>query len=200
MKIPRNLIFILLSAAVVITAAAGCGSPLVFGPYPFEATLGDGAIDPADFETKSDIPVPVVLRSDLCQLPTEADFEAGLAEVLPNLSGSLSIHEVRLRKVILTGDAPFSMIRAMDLRYAGTNAIGIPEIPVNLGVAYSITGFGEQIELTPIGNVDLLELIRDNDQSPGQCPELWAFLVAATPEEAVAWHAEAEVDIYVALR
>ena len=73
---------------------------------------------------------------------------------------------------------------------------------VELGRASSASGFDSTIVLTPTVPVDLLTLIRENDNNPALgCPELQIYVVGDAPasEQPITWQAEANVDVYALL-
>jgi len=189
--------FVIVLAGCLLT---GCDTKgLVLGPYPLVLELGAGEI-PADAfgEGIPGVPAPVTLRMDYCTMPTEEQIAIALEDTVgPGLASVLRIGSIELESIRIDATAgDFSSLYALVLHYIPGSATALGR--VELGSAFSLTGFGSEVVLHPGSQVDLLDPIRENaDGAPQDCPQLELFLVGTAPEQAVAWTAEAMVDVYV---
>ena len=97
----------------------------------------------------------------------------------------------------LEGD--FSGAHFVMVNYVPAPVLGIPQLPVPLGQATALTGFGTEVVLDA-ADVDLLELIRANDESlSGECPSIQVVVIAtAVPTEPIRYMIELEIDAYAA--
>jgi hypothetical protein len=204
MKHMQNLNLIGL-ALTMVAFASGCGARVPVGPFPVALYLGEGQIDPAAFP-----PLPEragfegTLENDLCFLPTEDEVREVLAQAGDlNLSSLVEISEMDLKDITLTATSgDFSAITDIVVTYIPKPVGGVPLAGVELGRASSPTGFGSTIVLTPTAPVDLLALIRENDGNPAPgCPKLaiWVAGNTVASKQAIAWQAEANVDVYAFL-
>lgn len=176
----------------------GCnGKGIEIGPIPVTIPLGSGEIDPTALTNAEFGPIAVgTFEHELCTLPTEdqlADaFRAGAGFV----GRILELSRVELQETIVRAlDGDLRALKAIDLAYipAGDGLLG----RARLGSAISLTGFGDEVSLRPWSDVNLLELVRANDQSvSAECPSVEIRAAGAVPEAPITWEAEVRADIY----
>ena len=197
-----------LSAALVFcvlgTFLCGCGlknGGIEIGPVSFTVPAASGVFDASSFPEASALPFAMgTLEQDLCTLPTEDDLTAAFQQAGEiDLSSVVELSRVELDKTVLhatSGD--FNTVKAVQMYFVPKN--GSIFNAVNLGGAFSLTGFGDTIEIEPPDDVDLLELIQENDALVGEdCPKLLIHVAGSAPDESIQWDAEIHVDAYAML-
>jgi len=183
--------------------ALGCSvkNGLEIGPVSMILPMGSGTLDPAQFPDTPNQPIVIGrVHKELCDLPTEDQ----LTEVF-RTAGSIDLSSViRLSRLEL--DKTVLRVRSGTLR--DIKAVHLFFVPksgsvfgtVNLGGAYSLTGFGDSIEISAPDGVDLLALVKENDAMFGEgCPLLLIHAAGAVPDEPIEWEAQLEVDGYARL-
>jgi len=182
---------------------AGCSvkNGLEIGPIAMTIPMGSGTLDPSQFPDSGNLPILIgSVRRDICNLPTEDQ----LAEVF-RTAGSIDLSSVvRLSRLEL--DQTVLHVASGSLR--GIKAVQLYFVPksgsifgtVNLGGAYSLSGFDDTIEISPPSGVDLLELVRENDAMPGEgCPQLLVQAAGSIPEDPIEWEVQLEINGYAQL-
>ncbi len=200
----RNHLFAVPVAVSLLVCLNGCGlknGGIELGPVAVTLPVASGSFDASAFSQAQSLPlVTGVIEQDLCSLPTEDDLtqvfrQAGNID----LSGAVKLSRVQLRKTTLhatSGD--FHNVKAVQAYFIPKNGsiFGI----VNLGGAFSLTGFGDTIEIKPPKSVDLLELIQENDAMvSADCPKLRVRVTGTVPDQAISWEAEIDADAYAFL-
>jgi hypothetical protein len=209
----------LTACAVLVLALTGCDTKgLVLGPYPFEFDVAAGVLDESLFDTDNAglflkqadpaednallaLLTPLVLNVPYAGMPTEEDFSSQLGVVLGAVGSNTTLEAIDLTQITVTASTgTFNTVRAVSLWYIPKPFLGVPGIPTELGTAVSLTGFGSEIVLKPIGNVDFLKLIRDNDANFFEgTPELQLMVWGTPPADTVVWTAKGLADVYVRL-
>ncbi|MCC6488410.1 MAG: hypothetical protein IT364_13010 [Candidatus Hydrogenedentes bacterium] len=192
------------AACVIAAIFCGCGfknGGIEIGPVSFTLPVSAGVFDASAFPQASALPFAMgTLEQDLCALPTEDDLTDAFrmaGEI--DLSSIVELSRVQLNKTMLTATSgDFSTVKAVQVYFVPKN--GSIFNTVNLGGAFSLTGFGDTIEIEPPDDVDLLELIQENDALIGEdCPKLLIHVAGSAPDEAIQWNAEIDVDAYAML-
>ncbi len=187
-----------------VVLGTGCGlknGGLEIGPVSFSLPVASGVLDTSTYPQAQGLPlVSGVIEQDLCSLPTENDLtdvfrQAGSID----LSSVVKLSRVQLQRTVLhAANGDFRDVKAIQVYFVPRN--GSIFNTVNLGGAYSLTGFGDTIEIEPPKDVDLLKLIQENDTMPGQgCPTLRVRVTGSVPENAITWDAQIDVDAYASL-
>ena len=192
------------SACFLAVVFCGCGfknGGIDIGPVSFTIPAASGVFDSSAFPEASSLPFAMgTLEQDLCTLPTEDDLTAAFQQAGEiDLSSIVELSRVQLNKTVLTATSgDFSTVKAVQVYFVPKN--GSIFNTVNLGGAFSLTGFGDTIEIEPPDDVDLLELIQENDALVGEdCPKLLIHVAGSAPEESIQWDAEIDVDAYAML-
>ena len=193
----------IVSAVVSAVIIAGCSVKNGFeiGPIKMTIPMGAGVLEPSQFPDTSNLPLLIgKVRRDLCNLPTEDQ----LTEVFRtagsiDLSSVVRLSRLELDKTVLhVSSGSLEGIKAVQLYFVPKS--GSIFGAVNLGGAYSLSGFGNTLEIEPPSGVDLLELVRENDEMPGEgCPQLVVHAAGAVPTEAIEWEVQLEVDGFARL-
>lgn len=191
------------AACLALVFAAGCSvkNGLEIGPIAMQIPMGAGIIDPSQFPDPGDLPLAIgTVRRDICDLPTEEQ----LTEVF-RTAGSIDLSSVvRLSRLQLEK----TVLHVTTGSLEGIKAVQIYFVPksgsifgaVNLGGTYSLTGFGDTLEIEPPAGVDLLELVQENDAMFGDgCPQLVVHAAGQAPDEPIEWEAHLEVNGYARL-
>lgn len=197
-----------LGAVTAVCATAliisGCGfknGGIEIGPVSFTISAASGVFDASAFPEASALPFAMgTLEQDLCTLPTEDDLAAAFRQAGEiDLSSIVELSRVQLNKTVLTATSgDFSTVKAVQVYFVPKN--GSIFNTVNLGGAFSLTGFGDTIEIEPPDDVDLLELIQENDALIGEdCPKLLIHVAGSAPDASIQWDAEIDVDAYAML-
>lgn len=190
-------------AALAVLAAAACGpAGLNLGPIPVDFPIGSGAIDPDSLISIPGFDLSRTARQDFCALPTEED----IVDRLPEIAGIDMDRFVKLTAIELTGivvtaeSGDFSFLREITVSFVPKPVDGEEREPVVIGYAYSENGFGASVVLYPPDEVDLLELIRDNDDNPAsECPQIEITVTGSRPGTVVQWQGFLQADIYARL-
>ncbi|GMV94151.1 MAG: hypothetical protein AMXMBFR82_39290 [Candidatus Hydrogenedentota bacterium] len=185
-------------------AFAGCGlknGGIEFGPVSFSLPVAAGVFDASVYPEAESLPLATgVVEMDLCTLPTEDELTEVFRQAGEiDLSSFVELSRVELRRTVLhASSGDFRDVKAIQVYFVPR--YGSIFNTVNLGGAFSLTGFGNTIEIEPAKDVDLLELIRENDAIPGaDCPKLRVRVTGSAPDEAIAWDAQIDVDAYALL-
>ena len=193
-----------LAAVLCAVLLTGCGlknGGIEIGPVSFSLPVAAGVFDASVYPEAQGLPLASgVIEQELCTLPTEDDLtdvfrQAGGID----LSSVVKLSRVELQRTVLhASNGDFRDVKAIQVYFVPRNG-SIFNI-VNLGGAFSLTGFGDTIEIEPPNDVDLLELIQENDTMPGQgCPTLRVRVTGSVPEDAISWDAQIDVDAYALL-
>jgi hypothetical protein len=182
----------------------GCGwknGGIEFGPVSFSLPVAAGVFDASVYSEAQGLPlVSGVIEQDLCTLPTEGELTEVFRQVgAIDLSSVVELSRVELQRTVLhASSGDFRDVKAVQVYFVPRN--GSIFNVVNLGGAFSLSGFGDTIEIKPPDDVDLLEIIKDNDAMPGQgCPTLRVRVTGTVPEDAISWDAQIDVDAYAFL-
>ena len=192
--------FVALASLVAFT---GCGlkNGLEIGPITMMLPMGGGTIDPELLQGADNLPLVVgTVEQDLCSLPTEDQMtDAFRVAGSIDLSSVVRLSRVQLRRTVIRANSgDFRDVKGIQLYFVPKSGGVLNR--VNLGGAFSLTGFGDSIEIEPRSGVDLLELIRDNDASLGAgCPRLLVQAAGTAPDSPIVWEAEVVVDAYARL-
>lgn len=202
-SVERNLMRLVILVLLAAALAAGCGvkNGLEIGPISFAIPMGAGTMDPSVFANDANLPLLAgSVEQDLCNLPTE-DQLTDVFRVAGNidLSSVVRLSRVQLRTTVIRADrGDFRNVKAIQLYFVPRSGGVLGR--VNLGGAFSLSGFGDAIEIEPRSGVDLLELIRENESLPGTgCPKLLIQAAGTAPDSPIDWQAEVEVDAYARL-
>jgi hypothetical protein len=200
----RNHRIIATAAALCTLIVTGCGwknGGIEFGPVSFSLPVAAGVFDASVYPEAQGLPlVSGVLEQDLCTLPTEYELSEVFRQAGQiDLSSVIELSRVELQRTVLhASSGDFRDVKAVQVYFVPRNG-SIFNI-VNLGGAFSLTGFGDTIEIEPPDDVDLLEIIKENDAMPGQgCPTLRVRVTGTVPEDAISWDAQIDVDAYARL-
>lgn len=200
----RNHRIVASIAALCTLFATGCGvknGGIEFGPVSFSLPVAAGVFDASMYPEAQGLPVVSgVLEQDLCTLPTEDELSEVFRQAGQiDLSSVIELSRVELQRTVLhASSGDFRDVKAVQVYFVPRNG-SIFNI-VNLGGAFSLTGFGDTIEIEPPDDVDLLEIIKENDAMPGQgCPTLRVRVTGTVPENAITWDAQIDVDAYARL-
>jgi hypothetical protein len=186
------------TGGICILLACGCnGKGIEIGPIPVTLPLGGGEIDPAALANSEFGPVAVgAFQQELCTLPTEDQLVetfragAGFAGTILQLS-RVELEETTVRAV----EGGFNALKAIDLAYIPANGGLLGR--ARLGSAASLTGFDDQVSVKPRSDVDLLEIIRANDNSvSAECPSIEIRAAGVVPDAPITWEAEIQAGIY----
>lgn len=191
-------------AMMAFLIAVGCSPQgITIGPYPVSMPVEGGSIDPASFIlVPGGIEFEYTTREDFCALPTEQE----LADQMPavagiEMSGILKFKSINLSGLVLTATmGDFDFLREMTVSIVPKPVNGLPQEPIVIGYAYSPDGFGESVSLVPPDDVDLLDIIKANDDNPAPgCPKLEITITGTKPTERVDWEGTVEADIFATL-
>lgn len=185
-----------------VLALAGCGSGGVeIGPIPVSMPIEGGVIDPDDFPVPV-IPLTYTVRDDFCALPTEQDIVGRLPEIAGiELSGIVDLTEIELAGVVLTAvSGDFAFLREITVSFVPKPVDGEAREPVVIGYAADDEGFGDSVILYPPEDVDLLHLIRANDDNDAEgCPQVEITITGVRPAQEVEWEGVVETDLSAVL-
>jgi hypothetical protein len=200
----RNHRIIVSIAALCSLFATGCGlknGGIEFGPVSFTLPIAAAVFDASVYPEAQGLPVVSgVLEQDLCTLPTEDELSEVFRQAGQiDLSSVVELSRVELQRTVLhASSGDFRDVKAIQLYFVPRN--GSIFTIVNLGGAFSLTGFGDTIEIEAPDDVDLLEIIKENDVMPGSgCPTLRIRVTGSVPEGIVPWDAQIDVDAYARL-
>ena len=188
---------VLLSA--VVTSGCMEGQKIILGPIPLIIPVGTGIIDAVSIGLPPGIPSTVETEFPFCEVLTEDDILAVLEQILgPTLAPIFEVTEIELtgaRMTALQGD--LSGLTDLRAYYMPVAEPGMEPELVLLSSATSETGFGQSIQLEPAAEIDLLDLIRENENTSGEgCPSILVELSGLVPEEFIVLEAEIQVDVY----
>jgi hypothetical protein len=190
----------IVAGAVCAAALAGCdGNGVKVGPFPVSVDLGAGSFSAEAAGVPAGTKGTTTFDYPLCELPTEEDLnELARENVESNFSRLVSLSEILVQDVtILATQGNFEGLTAIAVFYVPAPVLGIPQLPVALGSAASIGGFDVEVNLEPLNEVDLLELVRDNDANlTDDCPTLTVVVTGEVPEIPIGWQATIMADVY----
>jgi hypothetical protein len=191
-------------AIVVVALVAACSPQgLTIGPVPVSLPVEGGSINPDEFILiPGGVELEFTIRQDFCALPTEQEITDRLPELASiDLSRIVRLKEIELAGLVLTATSgDFSFLREITVSYVPKSLLGLEGDPVVIGYAESPDGFGDSVVLTPPSDVDLLELIRDNDDNPSPgCPQVDITIRGVRPQETVEWEGLVETDVFATI-
>lgn len=117
-----------------------------------------------------------------CNLPTEDEIKREIKRQVGNaLGGLISLDKVELDRIILaTSSGDMSSLTGLFLGFVTVGAGGVTPVP--LGVASAPQGFGKSVTVTPLGDVDLLPILK---QPKPTCGAAVVTTVGSAPEKDV---------------
>lgn len=185
------------AALVALTACTPDGD-LVVGPVTVTARVGEASFLQTLFVLRGD--ATVTHRQRFCDLPSEEELEDEVLQVADfDISRFVQLHRLELVNTTLTATSgDFNFMTGMTVRFVPQPGAGPAVV---LGTASNPNGFGSQIVLTPVADVDLLELIRANDAAgDDDCPKLeYEITFKSIPLSDVEYTVDVTVDGYAEL-
>ena len=190
--------------AVASLLLAGCLPEQLarFGPFPIAVDLGSGALDasalglPVGTSGTVDITVPI------CDLITREEVDALAAANLESfLSSLITVDEIAVREFVITAvEGDLSGVQDVILFFLPKSASMLSSEPILVGRATAPEGFDQEIVIVPQSDIDLLEVIEDNENTPGPgCPALILTVTGTFSDEPTMWRGTLIADVYGAL-
>ena len=200
MRTPSITLKLTLALLSTIFVASCFGMAIPIGPIPVLIDLGGGVLDPAAFAgLPAGVTGTITVENDLCNLPSE-DVLLAVLEVVGDfdVSGLVDLTDLEVVTMTITASTgDFATLTDMVLTYIPKPLDGVPQAGIALGAASEPAGFGTTIVLTPSGDVDLLDLVRENDANPSaECPRLQVQVTGSLPPGPIAWTLSADLDAY----
>lgn len=153
---------------------AGCScAPIEVGPIEVVINAGETTVPSVEAKVGViDTSVPLTAVQMFCELPTESELQNSIESVegidVAEITEVTAIKLVETRIEALEGD--FNFFSAVTTRFRPVNGFGDPFI---LGAASAPQGLGTMVRLLPPVEVDLLDVMRANEDAPlGLCPAL----------------------------
>jgi hypothetical protein len=197
LKLSRVHLILPLLCATALTACDGAGVKV--GPFPVAVDLGSGTFSAESLGVPAGTKGTTSFELPLCNLPSEDDLNVLLAEnVDETVARLVSLSEIIVRDVtLLATRGDFGGLTAIAVFYVPAPLLGIPQLPVALGSATALEGFGVEVNLQPLNEVNLLDVVRENDSNPGdECPTLLVVLTGEVPASPIDWEAMIMADVY----
>jgi hypothetical protein len=191
--------FRVLPLTLIMASLAGCsGRSIEIGPIRVTAPLGEGTLLADMFSSKG--LVPITRTEDLCNLPTEEQLQESVLQAGNiNLSDFVRLSRLEVVETTFTATSgDFNFVSEVSVRYIPAPIDGVDQDPVELGSASNPNGLGTIITLVPPETVDLLDLIRANDDNPSdECPQLEIVATARTvPSQDVTFTIDTTIDAF----
>jgi len=188
--------FVVTGVLVLLTAlSVGC-SPVQVGPVQVVIDAGEVVLPIAGLKGL-DLP-PLTATIPFCDLPSEEDVNERVREV-----GGFDVRRFARISRIQLGETRFEAIEG-DFNFASSASLHLTPVGserFSLGSASAPEGFGGLIVLVPQAPIELLDLIRANDEAPlGVCPLLETrFALRALPPQATRFRMVVVIDVFAEL-
>lgn len=192
-------IFIFIALCVLPNLACESSLGLRIGPFPIAVDAGEGEFSsgllglPVGLRGTYDVEHPV------CQLPTEEQVQKIVHESAGDaFSSHFTLTDIPLTNVTFTAlQGDFRSITDVELFFQPKPRKGRRQSPVRIGSARSASGFGVEINVAAEGGLDLLRLVRENDENPSEeCNAVLIRVTGRVPERPIRWFAEVFGDAY----
>ena len=184
---------IVVSAIVVL---CGCGAEFEIGPAQITFPLGSGSLSGPNFSKA----LVATVESDLCDLPSEAELKEELRNLVDtiDLTNLITLSRIEVVNTKITATSGnFNNLDQVSLEYVPKPVSGQEQPPVSLGSVSTPPQLGNQIVLTPPSTVDMLQLMRQNDDNAGPgCPKVKMTAEGTAPVTPISWQSEVTVNIW----
>jgi hypothetical protein len=191
------------AAGLIAILAACTPQGLNIGPIPVSLPVDGGSIDPSQFVlVPGGIEFDYTTDQDFCGLPTEQEIIDQMPSIGSiDVSGLVTLKKINLSDIVLTATTgDFSFLHEITVSFVPKPVNGQEQDPVVIGYAYSPDGFGNSITLIPPDDVNLLDLIRANDDNPATgCPKIQMDVRGTKPSQLVEWEGKVDSDIYATI-
>jgi len=189
--------FALVGVCLAITMAnCGPGGLLEVGPVRVTSSMGSGSFVPAVFGKAA----TVTVDQDFCDMPSESELSDQVLEVGGvDFSKFVRLSRLDLVHGTLTAtEGNFDFMTDLTVSFVPAEGVEGSTEPVVLGTASDAGGLGTEITLVPPDGVDILALIRQNDNNEaGTCPKLrYEMTIKSAPLMNVKYDISLTVDAY----
>ena len=146
-------------------------------------------------------PQELTFEFEICDLPTEADIREQFSgiPILERVTSHIEITGVNVIEATLMADRAWDFMESLTIDYVPKPVDGVEQDPVVLGTAAAPAGgFGANLAIEMDSSFDLLTLMHDEEENPGEgCPKLRATFVGVLPEESLTFDVQVSFDVCV---
>lgn len=179
---------IALCVAMTVHLACMPGQVVELGPIAISVPVRGGTIDAGSLGLPPGVPATIGTEVPACTILTLAEITVALLDTL----GDFATPSFELTEVLLTGatlraaDGDFNSLTEVTVTYLPSPADGEEQEPILISHILSDSGFGTEIELIPLVEMDILDLLSRDDPDPAApCPSILIELAGTVPREAI---------------
>ena len=196
----RNLfLFAMIACVPLALGAALCGCfgeklalPPVTVTIPLDQAISFGPT--ASLPAGKDVAFYSLMDGLTCNLPSDdLILDEAKKQLGGTIGGLISVDKVKLNYVLLTANpGSFKTLTSLFLSFITVGMDGV--IPMPVGMAANPAGFGQQVKLDPLGDVDLQPILK---QDKPACGAAIVTVSGTVPSETVSVNAQLCVTVFL---